>query len=86
MIPPINGKIIATFYFVFHRAEASSIDKKDDGSEKPSDGQGLELKRKIGLFSGISLIVGNMIGNNKTLYVYFKQTNALNDYILRSIF
>ncbi len=68
-------------YFVFHRTEASSINKKDNGSEKPSDGQGLELKRKVGLFSGISLIVGNMIGN-KTLYVYFKQTNTLKEYIL----
>ena len=24
---------------------------------------GLELKRKVGLFSGVALIVGNMIGN-----------------------
>ena len=30
---------------------------------KDDEAKGLELKRRVGLFSGVALIVGNMIGN-----------------------
>lgn len=41
--------------------------RTEDGDES----KGLELKRRVGLFSGVALIVGNMIGN----FIYYRPTN-----------
>ncbi|XP_046458061.1 b(0,+)-type amino acid transporter 1-like [Daphnia pulex] len=46
---------------------ASEVNNKGElsveGKPNPEAQEGLELKRKVGLFSGVALIVGNMIGS-----------------------
>lgn len=41
-----------------------------EGKPNPEAQEGLELKRKVGLFSGVALIVGNMIGINRQIRSY----------------
>ena len=61
-------------YLIILARQESTPNVKDDDSipEKPKE-QALELKRKIGLFSAISLIVGNMIGTRNHISFTTKQ-------------
>ena len=57
----INSAFESTETVTDHKVGCSPT---DNVSKDPPQGgsQGLELKRRVGLLSGIALIVGNMIG------------------------
>ena len=78
----INSAYESTETSCNHEEGSSASDNVPKEQEKGEgqDSQGLELKRRVGLLSGIALIVGNMIGefNARIIYSLFNYVQMLN--------